>query len=431
VVTWIEVFVLAGALFALLASGIPVAFAFGILNVVAAYYIFGSVEALSFLVQAAFSSVSNISLTAVPFFLLMGNIFVHTGLSKVVLDAVEVVLSGVKSSGSYVAVGSGALFGALMGASIASTAVLGSTLIKQMRLHGYSKRLTIGPILGAGTLSNLIPPSVGAVLIGGLGGVPIGDLLIAGMGPAALIIALFCVYIAWQSRQETSKPSPEAGPSLRARGRAIGSLLPLVIPVFAVTGVIYLGIATPTEAAATGSAATLFVALAYRRMSWKILKNILLETISISAMILLIVASSKAYSQLLAITGLSREIAAFMADTVPSTTVAVAVFVGVVLLLGCVMDPASVIFVTIPLFVIIIDQLKVDPIWFGVLFSMAIGIGGITPPFGLNLFVLKGVAPRDVSIRDIYRIAIPYVFMEVLALAVIIFVPAIATFLIR
>jgi len=427
----IQILVFAGGLFVLLASGIPVAFAFAVVNIFAAYYLFGSVEALSFVVQAAFSSVSNISLTAVPFFLLMGNIFVRSGLSKIVLDAIEISLFGVRASGSYVAVGAGSLFGALMGASIASTAVLGATLVKELRDRNYSNSLSIGPILGAGTLSNLIPPSLGAVLIGSLAGISIGDLLIAGLGPAALIIVSFCVYIFWQSFRQSYGADNKKRVTLSERGRAIFYLAPLVIPVFSVTGIIYLGIATPTEASATGCAATLLVAIFYRRLSWGVFKAALMDTIFITSMILLIVASSKAYSQILAITGITREINALMTAIAPSPTFAVVIVILVVLILGCVMDQVSVIFVSVPIFVSLVQQFGIDPIWFGVLFSMAIGIGGISPPFGLNLFVLKGVSPPDIGMRDIYWIALPYVFIEMIVLVVVLLVPGVATFLIR
>jgi len=429
--TWLQLLLLAIGLLLLFATGIPVAFGFAILNLIAAYILFGSTEALSFLVQAAFSSVSNVALTAVPFFLFMGIVFVRTGMSRVVLKAVETILFGVRSSGSYVAVGAGTLFGALMGASVASTAVLGSTLLTEMRQKGYSKRLSVGPILGAGTLSNLIPPSVGAVLIGGLGGISIGDLLVAGLGPAAVLIVLLCVYIFFTSWRERVPRSEGTRIGLGERVRAVGMLMPLAVPIFAVTGVIYLGIATPTEAAATGCAATLVVALFQRRMTWTIFKATLLETVSITAMIFLIVTSAKAYSQIIAMTGAAREISSLLADATSSPLVGVAVFVCIVLILGCFLDQASVIFIAIPLFITFLNHLKVDPVWFGILFSMAIGTGGITPPFGMNLFVLKGVAPRDISLGDIFRISLPFCMIEIVTISAVLFVPWIATVFIR
>jgi len=421
---WIESSgILIALLIGLLATGMPVAFAFGLINLVAAYYLFGSVEALSFLTQAAFSSVSNVSLTAIPFFLLMGSCFVRSGLTEVVLESVEKMLWRLRMSASYVAVGGGAVFGALMGASIASTAVLGSSLLSEMRRRGYSKALSVGPILGAGTLSNLIPPSLGAVLIGSLAGISVGDLLIAGLAPALIMIVLFCLYIYLMSFREQVTASTHG----RMRGREIVGaalrLAPLVIPILCVTGAIYAGIATPTEASATGAAATLAVTAAYGRLSWKVLKEVLVDTAEVSAMILLIVASSKAYSQILAITGISSGLVSTMSDFSGDPTVIVALTLLAVLILGCFMDQVSVIFVSMPLLVRLIPALGVDPVWFGVLFLAAVGVGGITPPFGLNLFILRGVAPADIRMKDIYRIAIPFVVIELVAMLIILLFP--------
>lgn len=414
---------LAGGLVLVLLSNLPVAIAFGIVNVIAAYLLFGSVDALSFVVHAAFSSVANIHLTAIPFFLLMGTIFVRTGLSSVVLDAVERILLGVRGSGCYVAVGSGSLYGALMGASVASTAVMGATMVSDLKRRGYSTPLAVGPILGAGTLSNLIPPSIGAVLIGSLGGISIADLLIGGVGPAALIILMFCIYIFIRTR---GLPKPASGgAALRARLSGVALLLPMIIPIFFVTGVIYLGVATPTEASATGALATFLVAVAYRRMSWEVFRGSLMDALEISAMILLIVASSKAYSQILAITGISQGFAAFMGEVAPSATLGVIMVLAIVFLLGCFMDQASVVFVGIPLMIGTVQTLGVDPVLFGVLFSMVVGIGGITPPFGLNLFALKAVAPSDVRMGDIYRICLPYILIEMFAVAIVLAFPGI------
>jgi len=427
---WYWAFVLlAGGLILAMVSSLPVAFAFGIVNVVAAYFIFDSVEALSFVVHASFSSVASIHLTAIPFFLLMGTLFVRSGLSSVVLDAVSRILSGVRASGSYVAVGSGAMYGALMGASIASTAVMSATLLPDLKRRGYGNALSVGPILGSGTLSNLIPPSLGAVLIGSLGGIPIADLLIAGIGPAVLIILLFCIYIFVKAQSAQGWEDEAAPASLAVRLGGFVKLMPMVVPVFFVTGVIYFGIATPTEASATGAFTTFVVAIAYRRMDWRVLKGSLMDALEISAVILLIVASSKAYSQILAITGISQGFAAFMADIAPSATLAVLIILVIVLVLGCFMDQTSVVFVAIPLVISAIHTLGIDPVWFGVLFSMVIGIGGITPPFGLNLFALKAVAP-DVRMRDIYAASMPYVLIEVLAVGLVLLFPGVVTMLV-
>jgi len=422
---------LALGLVLIMLTGIPVAVAFGLVNLVAAWFIFGNVDALSFLVQASFSSIANINLTAVPFFILMGAIFVRTGLSGIIYEGVAKMLTGIRASGSYMAVGNGVVFGALMGASVAATAVLGATMLQELRDRGYSKALSVGPILGAGTLDNLIPPSIGMVLIGTLSGISIGDLLIAGIGPAFLIVGLFCAYIFLVARWTDSAGDGARRVSLRERLLGLLSLAPLLIPIFFVTGVIYLGIATPTEASVTGAAATLAVAIAYKRVTWAVVKQVLTETTITTSMLLLIIASSKAYSQILAMTGITGGVVSLLNSQPLPQEAVIAIIVAMVLLLGCFMDQSSVIFVSIPIFIKVVDAMQIDPVWFGVMFSMAVGIGGITPPFGLNLFVLKGVAPRDISMRDIYVHALPFVAIEIVAIAVVLYLPFVATFLVR
>lgn len=420
---------LAGGLIVALGLNLPVAFAFGVLNLIAAWFLFGSVDALSFLVQSAYSSVANIYLSAVPFFILMGTIFVRAGLSNVVLDSIGKIMFGIRASGAYVAVFGGVVLGALMGASVASTAVLGSTLTGELRKRGYPKTLALGPIIGSGTLANLIPPSVGAVLIGSLAGISISDLLLAGIGPAMVLVCLLLIYIFWLSRKHPELDDLKGQMSLRERLHALLTLTPVLFPIFCVTGVIYLDIATPTEASATGALATFVVAFIYKRMSWRTVLGIATDALEFSAMILFIVVSSKAYSQILAITGISNGFSAFLSNVAPSAHVAILIVLGIALLLGCFMDQTSVIFVCVPLLAGVIAKMGIDPVWFGIMFSIVVGTGGITPPFGLNLFALKGVVPPDISMKDIYRICLPFCALEIATVLITMAFPGIARFL--
>lgn len=221
-------------------------------------------------------------------------------------------------------------------------------MVGDLRRRGYDNTLAMGPIIGSGTLANLIPPSLGAVLIGSLAGIPIADLLIAGVGPAIVVILLFCSYIAIKARRFTGVLA-EVPATLRVRLGGVLLLLPMIVPVFFVTGVIYLGVATPTEASATGAFATFVVAAAYGRMNWRVFNESLMDALEIAAMIMLIVAGSKAYSQILAITGIAPGFAEFLAGVTSSPTVAVLIVLLIALVLGCFMDQTSVIFVTIPL----------------------------------------------------------------------------------
>ncbi len=420
---------LGGGLILALSLNLPVAFAFGVLNLIAAWFLFGNVDALSFLVQSAYSSVANIYLSAVPFFILMGTIFVRAGLSTVVLDSIAKILHGVRASGAYVAVFGGIVLGALMGASVASTAVLGSSLTGELRRRGYPKSLAVGPIIGSGTLAGLIPPSIGAVLIGSMAGIPISDLLLAGIGPAIVLSVLLLLYIYWVARKYPELDDPGNPVTIRERLRACLTLVPVLIPIFCVTGVIYLNIATPTEASATGALSTFIVAYLYRRMDWKTILAIATDALEFSAMILFIIVSSKAYSQILAITGISSGFAEFLTSVAPSAYVAIVIVLGIALLLGCFMDQTSVIFVAVPLMAGAISKLGIDPVWFGVMFLMIVGTGGITPPFGLNLFALKAVTPPDITMRDIYWLCLPFCALELCTVAITLVFPGIARLL--
>ncbi len=410
-----------------LASNLPVAFAFGVLNLIAAWFLFGTVDALSFLVHAAYSSVANVYLTAVPFFVLMGTIFVRSGLSAVVMDLIGKILAGVRGSGAYTAVLGGVVLGALMGASVASTAVLGSTLIAELRRRGYSKELSVGPVLGAGTLANLIPPSLGAVLVGSLAGISIPHLMLAGLGPAFVLSTLLVLYIFWRTRGHPELDDASAASvTMRDRLIALLKLTPLLVPVFSVTGVIYLGIATSTEASATGALSTLLVAYLYRRFGWRDVYAMVRDALVFSAMIMFIVVNSKAYSQILAITGIAQGFAGMVSEMAAGPIVAVTVVLFIALLLGCFMDQTSVIFVGVPLLVGVMSKMNIDPVWFGVMFMIVVGTGGITPPFGLNLFAAKGVAPPEISMRDVYVVCLPFCLLELATVAVVLFNPWVA-----
>lgn len=423
---------LALGLVLILLTNLPVAFAFGVLNLIAAWFLFGNVDALSFLVQAAYSSVANIYLTAVPFFVLMGTIFVRSQLAGVVLDLISKVFAGLRGSGAYTTVAGGVVLGALMGAGVTSTAVLGSTLIAELRRRRYSKLLSVGTILGSGTLAVLIPPSLGAVLVGSLAGISIPDLLLAGIGPAIVLTTLLCLLILVRTlffEPDLDDPSA-SGVSLRDRGVALLKLAPLMIPIFSVTGVIYFGIATATEASATGALSTLIVAYAYRRFSWRDFYGMLKDAVVFSAMIMFIVVNSKAYSQILAVTGISQGFADLLSNSTGGPMMAVVAVLGIALLLGCFMDQTSVIFVTVPVLIGVTTKMNIDPVWLGTMFIMVVGTGAITPPFGLSLFAVKGVAPPEITMQDIYRICIPFTLIEIAAVAIVLFNPWIARILI-
>lgn len=433
-VSWqIAALVFGSGLILIMFSGMPVAFAFGIMTLAGSFYIFGSLDSMSFLVHSAVSSVQNINLTAIPFFVLMGTIFVRSGLSTFVLDRVGVVLAGIRGSCAYATVFGGVILGALMGASIASTTVLATVMLAELRRRNYSKLLSIGCIIGAGTLSILIPPSLPAVLLGSVAGISIPDLLIAGIGPAIVLTALLLIFIYLRVTffEQHIVEHTSAEVTGHDRIRAALYLTPLLLPVISVTGAVYFGIATSTEASALGVVSTLIIAYAYSRFGWRQFQSMIMDATIFSAMIFFIVMSSKAYGQIFAILGISQGFIDILATFNSSPTIGILVFLALVTLMGCFIDAVSVIFIAIPLYLGAITALNLDPIWFGTMFIMVVGTGAITPPFGLNLFAVKSVAPPEFSMLDMYKVGIAIALLEFLALAILLFEPKIINYFVR
>lgn len=429
----IAAFIFGAGLILIMFSGIPVAFAFGIMNLLGAYYIFGNLESMSFLVHSAVSSVQNINLTAIPFFVLMGTIFVRSGLSKFVLDRVGIILAGVQGAGAYATVFGGVILGALMGASIASTTVLATVMLTELRKCNYSKLLSVGCIIGAGTLSILIPPSMPAVLLGSLAGVSIPDLLVAGIGPAIVLTILLMLFVfvrvKFFENNLIERPAEEV--SVNDRFRAASGLAPLLFPVFSVTGATYFGIATSTEASALGVLSTLIIAYSYTKFGWRQFQLMVMDATIFSAMIFFIVMSSKAYGQIFAILGISQGFVNILSTFNSSPMIGILIFLALVTLMGCFMDAVSVIFVAIPLYLGAINALNLDPIWFGTMFILVVGTGAIHPPFGLNLFAVKSVAPPEISMMDMYKTGIVMTLIEFTATGIILFQPEIVNFLLK
>jgi len=258
---WAYLAIILGLLSAFFLSGLPVAFSFTLFNFIAAFFWMGGTKAFSMLTLSAFSSVASFPLVAVPLFILMGELLFHSGVITVVLDAAGKWIGGVRGSLSLVAVAAGTLFGTMSGSAMSGVAVLGSTLAPEMRRRGYSKEMSLGPILGSGCLAMIIPPSILAVLLGSLAQIPVGELLISGIVPGLILAGLYALYILVRVRvQPTMAPAFATGdPTWGEKIRALVSVLPVGIITLMVWGVIFFGIATPSEAAAIGVLGALIV----------------------------------------------------------------------------------------------------------------------------------------------------------------------------
>lgn len=416
-----------GLLVAMMLSGMPVAFGFIVLNIVGLYLYLGA-SSLPLLATSSFSSIGQFALIPIPLFILMGELLLRTGLAGKMVEVVDQWIGHLPGRLSLSAVGGGTLFGALSGASMASVAVLGSTLVPEMTKRGYKPEMSVSAILAGGGLAVLIPPSALGVLLGALAKVSIAELLLAGILPGIVLAGLYFVYFAvrakWQPQLAPRYDAPPTGLLQRLYG--LLSVSPLLGLIIVVTGFIFLGIATPSESAAMGVVATLIVAALYRRLTWDALKKALISTMTTSAMMLLVIVGSTGFGQLLAASGATASLVAWVGALAIAPLFLVVAMQGIVLLLGCFIDTISIMLISIPVFMPIVLQLGIDPIWFSILILVQLELAGITPPFGVLLFVIKGVQ-QHLKVSEIYRAAIPIVAIQILLVAILMIFPQIVT----
>ncbi len=432
--------VLLGSILALMAIGMPVGLAFlGVNLVAAAYYMGGRGDLLTVIERGvgvlagnAFESMTTFALVPIPMFLLMGEFFFHTGLANRMFNAVEKLMGRVPARLSYVTVAGGTAFATLSGSSMGSTALLGTLMVPEMTKRGYKKSMSIGPILGTGGLAMLIPPSALAVLLGTLAELDIGKLLVAGIMPGLILAVMYAVLI-----YVRVKIDPEAAPNYeiefvpwarRARLLLL-DVLPMVSIVIGVIILIMFGVATPSEAAAFGCLGVVLLALAYRCLTidatWKSLEGAGRVTI----MALLIIFGSSTFSQILSFSGGSNGLINWVTGFDVSPLYMLLVMFGILLILGMFMDQLSMMLLTVPIFFPLAQNFGFDLIWFGVIILLALEISFTTPPFGLLLFVMQGVAPPGTRFSEICLAAIPFMLCAMVLVALIVVFPEIATWL--
>jgi tripartite ATP-independent transporter DctM subunit len=432
-VSWYEAALLMiGTAMGLMLLGLPVAFAFIATNMVGAFVFMGGTRGLEQVVSNMSASVSTFLLVPVPLFILMGDLMINTGLARRMMDGFDRLIGRVPGRLCYVSLGAGTVFGALSGSAMASTAMLGSTLVPEMIRRGYKKHMAMGPVLGAGGLDLLIPPSAIAVLLGSIASIDIGRLLIAGIVPALILVVMYVGVIALQLRIDPSgAPSYDLPPlPLRAQLAAVFlNLAPLSLVIFAVVGLILLGIATPTESAAFGVLSVMALAVTFRCLSWEAMKRSLEGTMRVSVMLFTIILGSLTFSQVLAFSGASSGLVNWALGYQLAPTVLLALMLGIVVFLGLFIDEVSQIMLAVPIYMPIVMALTIDPIWFGTLMMICMVIGALSPPFGLQLFVMMAVGPKGTTLGEVSMAAVPYMACQTMLVALILAFPAIATWL--
>ena len=420
-----------GGLVALMLTGMPIAFCFMLINIVGMYIFFGMLG-MEQLISSMYSSLNTFVLLPIPLFILMGEIMFHSGIAPVLIETIDKWLGRIPGRLSMLSVAVGTILSTLTGTSLASVAILGSVLVPEMEKHGYKKSMSLGPILGSGGLAMMIPPSALAVLCGAIAELSIGRILMAIIFPGLLMAFNYAAYIIIRCVMQPSiAPVYEVEPvPLKEKLTAtVKYVLPQGIIVFLVVGVIFLGVATPSEAAATGCLGTFVLAFCYGRLNWGVLKKAVFGTLNVTGMIFLIMCGATAFSQILSFSGATTGITNLATQLAVHPMVIIILMQVIILFLGGLLDVVSIMMITLPIFVPVVISLGYDPIWFAVLFLLNLEMAGTSPPFGLSLFVMKGVAPKDTSMADIYWAALPFIGLDIIAMVVIMLFPRIALWL--
>ncbi len=412
------------SLFVLLFLGIPIGATILLLTTIGIFLVANVDPALA-MATAFFGQMTNWGLTALPLFVLMGEILSRAGIAQKLFGSFAVLVGRMPGGLIQVNIFASALFSTLSGSSTATVATIGQLSLPQLIARNYPEKLILGSIAGAGTLGILIPPSVALILYGFAFNVSIGDLFLAGILPGLLIAGLFCIYVAIRHR----KLGREAGMAEvgGSKARALLALVPIVVLIVLVFGAIYGGYATPTEAAVIGVAGALVLALLDGRLRWAVVIESLVATVLFCAAIGLILGASAALQVAMAYTGIPRTVVAWIQGVELGYYGLLATIATILIVLGCFMDGLSVIVLTGSVLLPVAKSAGIDLLWFGVFMVVLIEIGLITPPIGFNLFVLQRISGRQLPY--LAGAAFPFLLLMLLGLFIFTVFPQIVTFL--
>ena len=411
-----------GSLLVFLMLGTPLAFVLGGVSVVFLYFEMGEIG-FYLLASKMWETMQNPTLMAIPLFVFMAILLEKSGVANDLYDMMHQWWGGLRGGLAIGTVLICVIFAAMSGISGAAVVTMGTIALPKMLERGYDKKLALGAINAGGGWGILIPPSILMVLYALLTEVSVGRLFAAGVGPGLTLFVLVSLYIGGRCWLQ-----PDLGPALPPEERAdwgqkFRSLRAVILPILIVTivlGAIFGGFATATEAAAIGVFGALFATGVNRQLSWPVIHEASIATLKLTALIIWILFAAHAFSTAYTALGAQSLISDLMAYIPGGRWGALAFMLMVLFFFGMVLDPVGIMLITLPVFLPVVQQAGFDPIWFGILFIIMMEVGYMTPPFGFNLFYLKGVAPPDVTMGDIYASVIPYVIVTLIGVLLII-----------
>ncbi len=425
---FISIPLIIGIILVLLVAGFRVAIALGIAGLVGLIFIL-PINSASLLADLSWSAINKFTLTPVPLFILMGEFLVFAKLDETLFNTLIVWIGSKKGSLCHATSLSCAIFAAMSGSSLATTATLGNVAGPEMINRGYSPRATYGAIAAGGTLGILIPPSITMIIYGNLAGVSIGECFIAGIIPGLLCVALFSVLIAvWSYVSPQSMPSFETSYiPLQKKLRQSARIIPVFILITVVLGGIYMGVTTPTEAGALGAFGAFILCMAQKQLTIRNFMDALLSTVKTTSFIMLIIAAASIVSYVIQYLRLPEVLTNCVVGLPLPSYLIIVLFYMLYIFIGMFVDPVSMMVMTVPTILPAVLELGYDPIWFGVVITLTCEIGLITPPVGLNLYILQGVS--QYPLEEISKAVMPYLFALLLSLAVLTAFPVLSLWL--
>jgi len=420
-----------GALLLFLLLGLPLSFVLGGVSMIFIYFTWGP-EAFYMVAAQTWGAMNKFTLVAVPLFIFMAMILERSGVAKGLYEMMYLWFGPVAGGLAIGTVVICAIFSAMCGISGAAVVSMGTIALPSMLERNYDKELALGCINSGGGWGILIPPSVIMILYALISGESVGRLFAGGVFPGLMLLVLVSSYIAircyFQPRLGPALPREERGDWTRKITALKAVILPIVI-VFMVLGSIIGGVTTPTEAAAMGVLGALISALVYKQFSWAMMKEAAMRTLRLTGMIMWILFGAYCFSAAYHGMGANQLMENVM-QHIPGGPWGTIIFIQLIIfVLAMVLDPAGIMMITVPVFLPIVKAHGFDPLWFGILFVINMEIGYMTPPFGFNLFYLKGIVPSNISMADIYRSVIPYTLVEAVGLALVMIFPQIAIWL--
>jgi len=417
-------------LLTLIAFGAHIAIALGLTGAVGLIFVAGIDGAVASLASLAHYKVASFSLTVIPLFVMMGMLASESGVTSKLFNVLQLWTGRLRASLSVATAAGCTVFGTVCGSSLVTAALFAKTAAPEMRQRGYDKKFSYAICSAAGTIGMLIPPSILIVIYGINSGDSIAKLLIGGITPGLLLFIVFSI-----GSIVMAYLNPSLAPAIRTettwgqRLKSLPSFWPFVLMMGIIVGGLFSGLWSPEETGAVGALFMFLIFIGSRQRSWQRLKSAMFDTIATSAMIFLILIGGGLFARFLTMSGVTTSFLNLVVGSGLEATAFVIAAAGVYIALGCFFDGISMTVITLPIFYPVVTALGIDPIYFAMVAILAMHVGPITPPVGLNVYAVKGVAEADVSLEDLFRGVMPYFIMMLVALAIIIAFPAMSTYL--